>query len=200
MRRRRSSGSGGGGGPTRSRGGGAPRGRGGAGCCSFCCASSFFFSSSSLRGMPMGRSWASNSIVHSSAANSAAGASPKKAPKSIWATRGLTSGVLPSMGSGKNKLTAVEATISSSNPSICSILASTQGCKTDLLTLATSKGVLKLVGKVVDFKALARARLSSTEAEPLMAGMIEATERCRRQGRKPSRNGTTLCRSAAQLR
>lgn len=123
----------------------------------------------------MGDSWASIRSSHNSAANFAACSTPKNPAMSICADLGSTVVFwfpLSSGGVGKNKLTAVHCTISSSNPSAAVIFCSIHPVKTGLFTLLNLTRVEKLAGNFVDLIALLRALVSATEAVPLMEGML----------------------------
>ena len=111
---------------------------------------------------------ASNIKFQTSLANDADSSSPKKPTKSNCARRG--SG--PSPSEGKNKLIAVEETISSSNPSIEVTFCSIHCVKTGLLTFSKLTFFEKFFGNRVDLRALLRARASETDAVPLMDGML----------------------------
>jgi hypothetical protein len=73
---------------------------------------------------------------------------------------------------GKNKLIAVDETISSSNPRMAVTFCSIHCVKTAWLIFSKLTGLEKLFGNRVAFSALLRARASDTEAVPLMEGML----------------------------
>lgn len=135
--------------------------------------SSCFFSSNRALGIPVCSFDASSKASHISLHTSAAALSPRNPDRSICAFFGstLTFGASGSI-SGKNKFTAVLCTISSSNPSDWVILDSIQSARTVRLTLETSKDSRKLAGNLVFFRALLRARLSTTDEVPLMDGIV----------------------------
>ena len=73
---------------------------------------------------------------------------------------------------GKKRCTAVELTMSSSNPNICSIRFSIQWVKTARWTLAMLTLCEKFDGKVVERSCFCNAEFDGMEAVPLMLGMV----------------------------
>jgi hypothetical protein len=119
-------------------------------------------------------------MVQSSATKLAAASSPKKPARLICEDFGSTFAIAASDtgpssafgASGRNKLTAVLDTISSSKPSSWVILVSIHCLSTAWCTFETSTGLLKLAGNFVAFRALLSARESETDAVPLIDGML----------------------------
>jgi hypothetical protein len=73
---------------------------------------------------------------------------------------------------GKKRLTAVDWTISSSNPSNSVILSSIHCVRMGRLIDSTLSFSLKFVGNLTEANRLCKARLSVTEAVPLMEGIV----------------------------
>lgn len=123
----------------------------------------------------MGCVAASSIMSHSSEQNFAAASSPKNPARSIWALRGsaVAAAALSSEeDSGKNRLTAVLCTISSSKPKQSAICFSIHCTRTARFSFVKSSTVLwKLAGNLVVLSALLSARESSTEEVPLIAGI-----------------------------
>jgi hypothetical protein len=74
---------------------------------------------------------------------------------------------------GKNKLIAMLATISSSNPSVDSIFVSIHWDKTAVFTLVRSTGFAKEGGNLVERRSLFLAELEAMDAVPFMDGILE---------------------------
>jgi hypothetical protein len=104
-------------------------------------------SSSSRRGIPVGDVWASTKSVQRSLQKVAASSSPKNPAKFNWARLGSTRGGTTGASNagfvvGRNRLMAVDATISSSKPRISVILRSIHWDMTGMLILERLMSVL----------------------------------------------------------
>ena len=80
------------------------------------------------------------------------------------------------LSEGKNRLIAVEETISSSNPRIDVTFCSIHCSRTDLFTFSRLTDLPKLRGNFVFFKAFSLARESETDAVPLIVGILVSGE------------------------
>jgi hypothetical protein len=153
-------------------------GRGSAFCCCSAAAfsaSSFFFCSNKVLGMPELFSCASNMSFHNSLEKDADSSSPKNPARSSCARLGSGGS---SESSGRNKLMAVDETISSSKPRIDVTLCSIHWVNTGLLTLCRSTGLAKQLENLVFLRALFLALESATDKVPLMDGMVIPEELC----------------------
>ena len=124
--------------------------------------------------MPPGLSCASSSSSHNSRQKMAASFSPRNAARSTCASLGSTAaGGAPSSGTGgKNKLTAMLWTISSSSPPNRAVMRSSIHCvRMSRWARVVSTRREKLAGNLVERTNFVRARSSAMEPVPLMVGI-----------------------------
>jgi hypothetical protein len=127
-----------------------------------CSANSFFFWSKRVCGIPEALACASSMRVHNSEENAPA-PSPRKPARSSCAFFGSGD----TLSDGRNKLMAVEETISSSNPRMEVTFCSIHWVRMGLLTFSRSTVDRKFFGNRVFRSSFCLARESETDAVPL---------------------------------